>query len=192
MFLSDEIQYIYSTDGVTKYAINGQPFPETTLQIPLSVNILISGNHSITASQLQGLETYNVGLKDNTTGFTADLKSNPTILFSSDAGIFTGRFVLVISGSTTAIPEYPDLSEKAFNIYYYQDMLNIQTLGDEWDGKRGSVNIYNLTGKITGSEQNVEFYENSLIQIPANLTKGIYVVEIKSGVQRTVGKVIIK
>lgn len=192
MFLSDEIQYIYSTDGVTKYAINGQPFPETTLQIPLSVNILTSGNHSITASQLQGLESYNVGLKDNTTGFTADLKSNPAILFSSDAGIFTGRFVLVVSGSTTAIPEYPNLSEKAFNIYYYQNMLNIQTLGDEWDGKKGSISIYNLTGKITGSEQNVEFYENSLIQIPANLTKGVYVVEINSGVQRYAGKVVIR
>jgi hypothetical protein len=192
MFLSGSVQYIYSTDGSAKYAINGQPFPETTLQIPLAVNVLSSGNHSITASQLQGLESYNIGLKDNITGFTADLKSNPTILFSSDAGIFTGRFVLVVSGSTTAIPEYPNISEKTFNIYYYQNMLNIQTLGDEWDGRQGSVNIYNLTGKITASEQNVELYRSSLIQIPANLTKGIYVVEIKSGIQRYAGKVVIR
>lgn len=71
-------------------------------------------------------------------------------------------------------------------------MLNIVPLSDEWNGKQGSVRIIDLTGKSILENRNLEFWKNSLIQLPVSGMKGIYIVEIRSGLMRYVGKVMIK
>ena len=55
-----------------------------------------------------------------------------------------------------------------------------------------SVRVLDLTGKVVSDQDNSEFSKNSLIQIPAPGAKGIYMVEVKTGVLRYVGKVVIK
>ncbi len=47
-------------------------------------------------------------------------------------------------------------------------------------------------GKSIIDNRNIEFWKNSLIQVPVQGAKGIYFVEIRSGVMRYVGKVMIK
>jgi hypothetical protein len=193
MFVSPQNLMIYTAGSGTKYVINGQPFPapETFVEIPVVINLLKTGNHSITSTQLQGLDTYKVFLIDNTTGFTANLKTTPVVTFSASAGLITDRFILKVSNVTTGI-EDPVVSKNIFNIYQGNDLINIQTIADEWDGKTGTVRVLDLTGKTVSDNQNSEFWKNSLIQIPAPGTKGLYIVEIKSGVKRYVGKVVIK
>ncbi len=191
MFVSETATTIYSSLADTKYAINGLPFPETFVEIPIVVNIVNSGNHSITATQLQGLENYPVTLMDKTTGFTADLKTTPALTFSASAGSLTDRFILKVGNIATGT-EDPVSSVNIFNIYPSFGAVNIQTISDEWNGKTGSVKIHDLSGKIVKNLDNTNFSKNSLITVPINAVKGIYVVEIKAGVKRFVGKVVIR
>jgi hypothetical protein len=88
--------------------------------------------------------------------------------------------------------EDPVVSQNRFNIYPSIYHINIQPLADEWDGKTGSVTVINITGKTVSTLQKTEFRKNSLIQVNAPAVKGIYIVELKSGVMRYVGKVVIR
>jgi parallel beta-helix repeat protein len=191
MFLNSASPYIYSSDGIDKYAINGQPFPEQFIEIPLTLNVTQDGSHTLTATQLQGLDSYNVDLLDNVTDFTVRLNTNPVLTFSSSTGLFTDRFILKISNVATAV-ENLKVSDNTFNIYHGFDLINIQTIADEWDGKSGSVKVLDLTGKTITNLNDAEFSKNSLIQVQAPDTKGLYVVEIRSGAKRYVGKVVVK
>ncbi len=86
----------------------------------------------------------------------------------------------------------PIISKTGFNIYITVYNINILPLGEEWDGKKGSVSIIGLSGETVSSLQNVMFRKNNLIQIDSPVTPGIYFVNLKSGVMRYVGKVIIR
>ncbi|GAG69522.1 unnamed protein product, partial [marine sediment metagenome] len=187
MFLSDDKMSIYSYSGETKYAINGLPFPETEVEIPLAVNLVSEGNHKISAIQLQGLDNYNVILKDLVTGFDIDLKTTPELTFTDTAGTYTDRFILTIS-STTGIEDIPDLPG-LFNVFTANNLINIKTLSDAWNGKSGTIRIFDLTGRTVSEIHNKEFWKNSILQVPAPSPKGIYFVEIRAGVMRYVGKV---
>ena len=191
MFLSPNTTSIYSSLAGTNYSINGQPFPLTFVEIPIVVNLVSSGNHTISTSQLQGLDTYEVTLTDKSTGFVADLKTTPNLSFSASAGSIPDRFVLKVGTIATGF-EKPVVSNNTFNIYPDNNMINIQTISDEWDGKSGSVKVMDLSGKIIDDLNNSEFRKNSLIQIASPGVKGIYVVEMRSGVMRYVGKVVIR
>jgi hypothetical protein len=191
MFVSTTSTQIYSALGGTDYSINGQPFPDTLIAIPVVVNLTIDGNHNITVPQLQGLDNYDVTLTDKTTGFIANLKTTPTFSFSASAGTIADRFVLKISKIVTGI-ENPVVSKNTFNIYPANGMINIQTLSDVWEGKSGSVKVMDLTGKTVGDMNNAEFSKNSLVQITAPGAKGMYMVEIRSGIMRYVGKIMIR
>jgi hypothetical protein len=191
MFVSTTSTQIYSALGGTDYSINGQPFPDTLIEIPIVLNLTIDGNHNITVPQLQGLDNYDVTLTDKTTGFTANLKTTPTLSFSASAGTIADRFVLKIGRVLTGI-ENTVVSKNTFNIYPANSMINIQTLSDAWEGKSGSVKVMDLTGKTVGDLNNAEFSKNSLVQVAAPGARGIYMVEVKSGYMRYVGKVVIR
>ena len=191
MFLSPDILSIYTVSDGSNFAINGQPFPETFVEIPVVVNLLTAGSNTISATQLQGLDNYGVTLTDNITGIITDLKSTPVVTFTAETGTIADRFILKIGTITTGI-ENPVISKSTFNIYPANNMINIQTISDVWDGKSGSVRVLDLTGKVVSDQDNSEFSKNSLIQIPAPEAKGIYMVEVKTGVLRYVGKVVIK
>jgi len=191
MFVSESNTTIYSSLDGTKYAINGLPFPATFVEIPVVVTFTTSGEHTISTAQLQGMTDYFVTLTDKVTGFSADLKTNPNVVFSANAGSYPDRFVLKISNLTTGTEDLP-VSKNMFSIYHANDMINIQTMSEDWEGKTGSVRILDLGGKIITDQQNAEFRKSSIIQISSPSVKGLYVVEIRSGMKRYVGKVMIR
>jgi len=191
MFLSPDVLSIYSTSEGSNFAINGLPFPATFVEVPVVVNLTAAGNHTISATQLQGLDNYDVTLTDNTTGFVANLKTTPVLTFEGTTGTTAERFILKVGTITTKV-ENPVVSKNIFNIFPANNMINIQTVSDAWDGKSGSVKVLDLTGRTIEDLNNSEFNKNSLIQVAAPGAKGIYVVEIKSGVMKYVGKVVIK
>ena len=191
MFLDETVPYIYSTDGFSKYAINGQPFPETIGEYPIIVNLTQTGNHTLNSTQLQGLDDYSVYLVDNSTGFTANLKTNPVVTFSASAGLIQDRFILKVTNVLTG-NEAPVSSKGLFNIYNGEGFINIQTLSDEWAGQQGSVLVLDIAGKTVSDLRNTWFNRNSIIRIPASYAKGLYFVELRSGSKRYIGKVIIR
>ena len=191
MFLSTTNTQIYSTLAGTNYIVNGLPFPETLVEIPVTINVLTDGNHSISTTQLEGLENYSVTLTDNSTGFIADLNTTPDLSFSAAAGTIADRFILKISKVLTGT-ENPVITKTAFNIYPSDNVINITTLSDNWDGKNGSIRILDLSGKTISDMRNAEFRKNSILQVAGPAQKGMYIVEIRSGVMRYVGKVVIR
>jgi len=120
-----------------------------------------------------------------------DLKTVKDFTFTASAGLVKDRFVLNVSNILTGT-ENPVIPEESFNIYYGNNMINIQTLSDLWDGKTGSIRIMDFAGKTISYNNNEEFRKNSLIQISAPGTQGIYFVELKSKLMRHVRKVVVK
>jgi hypothetical protein len=92
---------------------------------------------------------------------------------------------------TTGIENHV-ISRNSFNIYPSSHHINIEPLSDAWEGKTGTVNILDLHGRIVCTLPNTEFRKNLLIQINAPAIQGMYIVELRSGVMRYVGKVVIK
>jgi len=190
MFLSDNKLSIYSYTGETKYAINGLPFPETYTEIPIAVNIIEGGyNITISAIQLEGLDNYHVTLKDLVTGFDVDLKT-ADLIFTAPPGTYTDRFVLTITKQTTGLPDiFNPEPEKAFNIYSSRGILFINPAKDVWNGIRGDLRIYDITGKTVKHLQNIEWQKGVTKEISLSVAQGIYLVEICSATDRFVGRV---
>ncbi len=182
--------YLYSVTSGTNYAINGQPFPDGEADFPIVVNVPTDGNHKITAKQISGLDDYYIALTDKTTGYSADLKKVPWLSFISTAGTLSDRFVLKVSTSPLGI-EDPSITDKNFIIYQTDNFIYIQPMSDQWQGKKGSVRLIDLTGKRVSELPNVEFNINSVLQIQAPEKKGIYVVEIQSGILNFKNKLLI-
>jgi len=185
MFFSSNKTSIHTSMGGTDYAINGQPFPGPSLEIPVVVNVVSAGTHKISATQLQGLDNYSVSLTDKTTGFTANLKTTPDVTFSASAGILRDRFTLTISNASTG-------TEDRFTAYESFNKFNIQTLADEWDGQTGSVKVLDISGKTVSELRNAGFSKSSITQLQAPGTNGLYFIEIRSGMKKYVGKVVVR
>jgi hypothetical protein len=88
--------------------------------------------------------------------------------------------------------ENPLIPARSFNIYSIDNFIYIRTLDDEWDGKTGSLKIVDLAGKTISNLKDVQFTRNSLVQIHATEGQGLYIVEIRDGVKRFTGKVIVR
>jgi hypothetical protein len=188
--LSSGYDQIYTLAGTDKFGISGIPYPADGVAIPVAVKFRNAGTgYKIIASQLQGLENYNLTLTDKgNSNFIVDLKSTNTYTFSSEAGTFPDRFVLTIGTIATAISDVV-LPAKPFNVFTFNNTLNIDLLNETWDGKVCTVNIYNLTGKPVLQNTRVELFRGDIKKIPLNLPQGIYIVEIKAENQKFVTKI---
>ena len=188
--LSSGYDQIYSWSGTQKFGINAMPLPTDIEIIPIAVKFLNGGTGiKIVASQLVGLDNYNVTLTDKTnSNFTVDLKKTASYTFSSDAGTFPDRFVLTVGTIATAVPDVI-IPDRAFNVFVFDKTLNIDLLNDEWDGKTGDVNIFDLTGRKILQQTNVEWYKGTLTKIPLNVQQGIYIVEIKAENKKFITKI---
>jgi hypothetical protein len=194
MFLSSSKNQIYSSLAGTNFAINGVPFPapETFLEVPIVINTTATGSYKISCIQLQALDGFDVVLEDKVTGTSRNLKIISLMTFSSEAGTIADRFVLKVGDNILTGIDDIDNRVANFNIYSSDNFINVVPLDDEWSDKTGSVNVFDLTGRSVGRIDNVGFHQDVICQIGAPGAKGMYVVEIRSGVKRYVGKVVIR
>ena len=179
---------LWTNLGGTDYAINGISMPETTVEIPLGIHLESSGSYTLSASELNGLDNFTVTLLDKTTNASVDLKAGTKLSFNSADGDFEDRFVLKITAVITGIEEIA-LPASLFNTYAFNGMLNIELLSDEWNGKQCEVKLTDLTGRLFKIVRDAEFWKNSTVQIPIGDARGVYIVEIRSGMMRYIGKV---
>ncbi|HPS40037.1 MAG TPA: hypothetical protein PL124_11525 [Candidatus Cloacimonadota bacterium] len=184
---------IWSTSNGSDFSINGMPFPVTTVEIPLGVNIASDGQYKISSSEIIKLNNYSLKIKDLVTSRVIDLKNSESIDFSVPAGTIEGRFILAVSNTLTDISE-TDLSENSFDIYSSAGYVNIRTMTDDFAATPGTIDIYDITGRklyhrsVTGWHNKGELEQ---IQI-TDASDGILIVEIKAGSSRFIRKVSVK
>lgn len=191
LFYSESRTFIYSLTDTIKYSINGQPFPDSVFYIPLVVNLINDGNHTISTTQLQGLENYKVRLVDQQTNTSRELSTTPSYTFTAPKGITANRFMLKISTLAYTAETLP-ADRKYFNIYQSLENIYITPISNLWDGKSGSVEIVDLSGRIIQSIGSIVFSEGSLITIDAPKQKGVYFVNLKSGILSYTAKVMVR
>jgi len=181
---------IWSTTGSVAYSINGLPFPESIVSIPVGMNIKKAGTYKLSSNELKNLDYYSVILKDLKTSKTADLKKGEFIEFEATAGMTEDRFIIVITKSATAIPEYSS-TEKEFRIYFSSGLINIMPISDDYSNVGGSVTIYDLAGSKVFQQNNIDWQGSGVVKqfTPQPSWKGIYMVEVKAGSQIFVRKI---
>jgi hypothetical protein len=180
---------IWSTLNKTDFSINAIPYPDKSIEIPLGIYLKSEGTYRIYSNELNKLDGYSVSLKDLSAGSATDLKSGGYYEFSAPAGATTGRFVLAVSNSLTSVPEIAR-EEKKFSIYYTQGVINILPLSESLGSIGGSLSVYDITGRKVLQQNGIEFSRGELkrIQLSAS-AQGIYIVEIITGREKFIGKV---
>ncbi len=135
-----------------KMAINERP----SGSVQLGFSAKAAGDYTISAERMD----QPVLLKDNLMNITYDL-SNGDYSFSSEAGTFDNRFMLLIDGGATGIADIA--KEAGVNIMPSTNGINLTGV----DGK--TVNVYSLSGALFATRT-----ENGFL----NLSKGVYIVEV--------------
>ena len=135
-----------------KMAINERP--QGSVQLGFTAKA--AGDYTISAERMD----QPVLLKDNLMNITYDL-SNGDYSFSSEAGTFDNRFMLLIDGGATGIADIA--KEAGVNIMPSTNGINLTGV----DGK--TVNVYSLSGALFATRTESGFL---------NLSKGVYIVEV--------------
>jgi hypothetical protein len=179
--------------GNTGMIINGIPFPDTSVEIPLCVapGINASGKLTISALQIEGLEDYIVLLTDKSVNKTINLRNTEYYSFDAPERPESGRFVLTVKKNTQG-EEVSAIRDDQFMIYNAMDLINIKTVSEEWEGLSGTVKLLNITGRPLSIHRDRLFSKDSMIQIEEPDRPGIYLLEISTGQKRFTGKVVVK
>jgi len=182
---------IFSNLQGRKYAINGIPVPESSVDIPLSLRITEGGRYTIQQISAENVEGISFYLKDLEQKTRINLKGNSKYSFTASEGMINNRFVLTIENSE-ALKNNEQATGSPFNIYSSFGMLNIELVNDQWEGQTGSVRVYDLTGRPLTDSRNLEFSRSSLIQLPIGDKKGLFIVEITSSSLKHTGRIVVK
>ena len=116
-------------------------------------------------------------LKDNTTNEIFDIKYGifETVL---EAGEYNNRFSIVFGDQTVlGVNDGFDLQEESINVYINQEE-SMLTINKSNEITINTVSIYNTLGQQIHS-WNSDLDKNT-IQLPVNLTKGVYIAKVKT------------
>ncbi|MBK7478914.1 MAG: hypothetical protein IPI69_03695 [Bacteroidales bacterium] len=182
---------ITSLNGKVNMIINGLPFPETSVEIPVIPGRNAPGKLTISARQIEGLEDYIVLLSDKLINKTVNLRTTGDYSFDAPGEPAYGRFVLTVKKADQS-EEIPVIREDQFMIYNAMDLINIKTIADEWEGLSGTVRLLSITGRPLSIHRDCLFSKDSPIQIGEPDRPGIYLLEISSGQKRFTAKVVVK
>lgn len=179
---------IWSAIEGNKFAINGLPFPEEEMLIPITIKVIEEGSFIINSLEFQGLENYYVELIDSYQNFTTDFHSEDTYSFTSSPGTFEDRFQLKVSSKTTGLDDIIDAG-KLINIYSFNNNLYIRPNNDNWSDPETNIKIYDMMGRLVSNINNVSIYGGETKEIPFIQPEGIYIVELSGKTGRVVQKI---
>ena len=171
-----EAPSLYLPVGENNYSIRFLNDASATPALPVSFKAGQNGKYSFTVT---GAESFSsIYLQDLKAGSTQELKSNPVYQFTSSTTDDANRFLLRFT------PLGIDTKQAGNkNIYVYDNVLNITNPGT------AVIVIYNLMGQKlmeqkTGNE--------TLYQLPLQLTTGYYIVTVTNGKTVCTEKVFIR
>lgn len=145
---------LYSIEGKgTQFAINERPMGS----VQLGFSAKKAGTYTISAARMD----QPMLLKDNQAGVTFDL-TNGDYEFTSGAGTFNTRFMLIANGNATGIADI--VSKTGVNIMPTDEGLSI-------NGANGkTIDVYNLNGMQVASRNS-----DGMLNLPT----GVYIVKVE-------------
>jgi len=107
--LNDNVNHLYSkTPEEFGLAINTLPniLLDNGISVPLSYNVVESGNYTISASELESFIEASIILEDILTGTTSDLNENPIYSFTANPEDDPDRFIIHFNVSSGETQDY--------------------------------------------------------------------------------------
>lgn len=184
---------IWTSVAGTDYSINGLPFPETEIEVPVGINLKLNGTFRLLLSEMNKLENYSILLKDRHTNQVFNLRGGEYAEFTSSPGSITDRYVLVINKSATSVTDISSAS-KSFAIFSSSGkIINIRMVSDIPVTGKGTITVYDLSGRKLYQQENVEWNglnDTKLVYMDTR-TSGLVLVEVQSGNVKVVERVLL-
>lgn len=179
------------TVSIGNQTITFNPLPEKFLGDP-DFNLTATASSGLTVSYVSG--NTSVATIDGNVVHIVGVGS--TVITASQSGNTNWNpatdvpQTLVVNNPTGT--EDPTVSLKSFNVYSRENTIFVRTLADEWDGQTGILKVVDITGKMILIMEDVIFNKDSLIELQANYNKGLYILDIRSGMKKFTGKVMMR
>jgi hypothetical protein len=178
---------IYSEVSSVRYAINTVQEPATgQTRIPLSVVIKSAGEHKIDITEFENIGSTKVALKHGSV--ITPLSQGTSYTFTSAAGTFTDFEVLIGEEDITTGDE--NSAVEKFKLWYNRDFVYVNSPSDIYSGS-SKIIIYDLQGKPVLNDSQIYLVPGQTIQVPVNLSKGVYVVRVISNNQSFTSKIVV-
>ncbi len=173
---------LYSLLGDQKLAIQSLPSIEAQKSVPIGLYAGKTGEYLFNVHTVlnfdEGMPIY---LEDTKSGEKIDLTVNPDYLFTvTESGYINDRFI-VHFGILTGV-EDQITTPKAF-AYINGNNLHVRNMEGDY-----TLRLNDISGRNIMQQQ---INGNAEIALPSDLNAGVYLVEITSGSNRTVQKVVI-
>ncbi len=176
-----EIPQVYCGVSDNKLVINSLTEVTEETVVPVSVVLPTTSKYSFEATGFTGtLIDYTVYLEDKQTNVYHNLSENGTYNFNGVEGENTNRFVLRFAKKAAGLEA---IQATAIQVYTSNQILHI-TIPTE----QGTVRLIDMSGRVVATRDlNTKVYQ---MEIPT--VSGIYQVEVDSGSEHVVSKIIIE
>lgn len=167
----------YSLVGEEAIHIQGRalPFDDTDV-VPMGMQLLSAGNYTVALAHLDGLFAGNqdIYLEDRLLNIVHNLKDSP-YSFTSNAGIFTDRFVIRYTNETLSNPDFIEDVNAVFisskeGITVTSKIENIQ-----------EIEVYDLLGRKLYQNKNIDSQTHLIQSIQKNNSGLILTITLENG-----------
>jgi len=177
--------YIYSELNFRDYFMKAVTPPVKTLvEVPLKVKLGTSGEQSISITQFDNMQDFNVKLKHGTV--ETPLKSGTAYTFNSEAGTYDD-FSLIFENATVGVETNEFISLKT----WYAGSYLYMNFADNFTEGIGSLTIFDFNGRKVSINNNLQITPGETIQVPVNLVKGFYIIDLLSGNKHYKSKIVV-
>ena len=146
--------------------------------VPLKVVIREAGTQIINITEFENLEGIPVTLKHG--DISTSLSKNASYTFTSAAGTFTDFSLIFGEDISTGIEK---TTQSDFKAWYSNNYVYINFPGENQSGT-GKFTIYDFNGKQVFNNTDLAIVSEQTMQIPVNLNKGFYIINISvNGIQ---------
>jgi hypothetical protein len=165
-----------AADNGFDYASQALPQLTDTAIVTLGLDAWLTGNYTISLQTSKGLEGgIAVLLEDKSTGYVTNLRQSAYDFDIAAGATYPDRFALHFYGMPTAMNEHAN--NAGISISYNNRQLQINNPL----GVSGAfyLQLFNLNGQLIISK-NIRINTNTIVQIPFEITPGIYVAQLQN------------
>ncbi len=184
---------IWTTIAGTDYSINGLPFPETEIEVPVGINLKLNGTFRLLLSEMNKLENYAIMLKDQYTSQVINLRGGEFAEFTASPGSITDRYMLVINKSATSVTDISSASRSFAILPLSGKIISIRLVSDIPVTGKGTITVYDLGGRKLYQQENVEWNglnDTKMVYMDTR-TSGLVLVEVLAGDIKVIEKILL-
>jgi len=166
------------TPAASRLSINGMPPPGgKTLLVPLGIITQVAGNIKFRVCAIDpSLAAMKISFIDSVAGAKREIALNSEYTVDLKAGDYSGRFYLKFTEVTTSVSRQADEDPGILEAAATGGVLRLKISSVE--GSAGSLQIYDLTGRILHEET---VRETGYYDYPGLRSNGIYIITYRTG-----------